>query len=397
VGGKLVLIPERAAVVRLIFDLCLAGYGSKVIAKKLTDEGVKPLGRVGRWRRNYVGLILADRRALGELQPRLRDGTKDGGPIPNYYPAVVTEDEWQRSRGAALQRKIRRGRVSKVPNPFAGLLRDARDGGTYFLQGRPAGVKGGMRYVLFNTGAWEGNARGHAFPYDVFERAVLSLLAEIDPHEILNGDHGPDETQARAGELARLEQKIAELEAELLKGDVAALARVLRTLEEQKRDVVARLAEARQKAANPLSEAWGECQSLIGALDAAPDPEDARVRLRTALRRIIDSVWLLVVPRPRRPRKVRRDRKLKGKTTGAYWDRLCAVQIWFADGRRHRDYLIHYRPPAARAKERGGLWQAVAFAGVAGVGDLDLRQRDHAAKLEKALLALDLDAGADPA
>ena len=63
--------------------------------------------------------------------------------------------------------------------------------------------------------------------------------------EILNGDQGPDETLVLAGQLAGIEARIAELEAELLKGDVAALARVLRQLEEQKKTLVAELAAAR--------------------------------------------------------------------------------------------------------------------------------------------------------
>jgi hypothetical protein len=41
-------------------------------------------------------------------------------------------------------------------------------------------------------------------------------------------------------------------------------------LEEQKRDLASRLAEAREATAHPLSEAWGECRSLLDALAAGP-------------------------------------------------------------------------------------------------------------------------------
>src|SRR5262249_30246195 len=83
---------------------------------------------------------------------------------------------------------------------------------------------------------------------------ALPLLAEVDPREVTGREDVPDEVMVLSGELARVEAKVAELEAELLNGDVAALARVLRKLEGQKRDLAGKLSEARQKASHPLSE-----------------------------------------------------------------------------------------------------------------------------------------------
>ena len=48
-----------------IFALAAAGYGSACIVKKLTEEGIRPFGTGGRWSRTYVVMILADRRAEG--------------------------------------------------------------------------------------------------------------------------------------------------------------------------------------------------------------------------------------------------------------------------------------------------------------------------------------------
>jgi hypothetical protein len=36
-------------------------------------------------------MILGDGRVLGELRPHRRDRSPAGDPIPNYYPAAVTE------------------------------------------------------------------------------------------------------------------------------------------------------------------------------------------------------------------------------------------------------------------------------------------------------------------
>jgi hypothetical protein len=93
--------------------------------------------------------------------------------------------------------------------------------------------------------------------------------------------------------------------------------------------------------------------------------------LRAALRRIIERIWILVVPRGT--------------------NRLAAVQIWFADGEHHRDYFVFHRPPRSNGKAtKPGFWRAWSLAEVAVPGDLDLRDRGHARRLEKALTELDL-------
>jgi DNA invertase Pin-like site-specific DNA recombinase len=375
--GELRLIPERAAVVKRIFTMA-ASYGIAGTVKRLTGEGVPAFGesvvRPGRkraaysgvWVRAYVAKILKDRRALGEYQPR-RGRKPEGDPVPGYFPAVVTEAEFLAARAGAEQRRRMPGRVAHHVNVFASLVKNARDGDTYFATtNRARGVR-----VMVNTAGAEGRSRQWSFPADTFEWAVLSRLAEIDPQEILNGDHAPDEALTLAGELAGVEGRIAGLEAELAEGDIPSLARALRSLEARRKDLAERLAAARQKAANPLSEAWGETQSLAAALEAAPDPEDARLRLRAALRRVVDSVWVLV--------------------TGTQRDRVCAAQVWFAGGQRCRSYLIAHRQPHgnASAKRPGGRW-VYDLADVAKPDDLDLRKRDHARRLEKVLAAFDL-------
>src|SRR5262249_3371835 len=140
-------------------------------------------------------------------------------------------------------------------------------------------------------------------------------------------------------------------------------------LEAQKADIASRLTAAQQKAAHPLRDAWGECQSLLAVLASAPDPRDARLRLRCTLGRIVESIWMLIVPRRR--------------------DRLCAVQIWFTGGKRCRSYFIFYK---SASFQRKGQWWAHSLAEVVRPGELDLRDRDHARRLEEALASLDLRA-----
>src|SRR5262249_48613789 len=164
-GGKLALIPEKAAVVKHIFALAAAGYGYCSICRKLNDDGVPPFGDFeeylderdpdnprtrrrakkggrlggGRWGIHYLARLLNDRRAVGEYQPRTRERKPDGPPVPGYYPAAVTEDEYLAAQGAAdTRRKKGKGgrerkahRIGKHINLFAGLVKNARDGDDY--------------------------------------------------------------------------------------------------------------------------------------------------------------------------------------------------------------------------------------------------------------------------
>lgn len=72
---------------------------------------------------------------IGEYQPcrgRGSDREPDGDPVANYYPAAV-DDKTFYAVEAALRSRVEaaRGRRGQHVNPFAGLFRDARDGGAF--------------------------------------------------------------------------------------------------------------------------------------------------------------------------------------------------------------------------------------------------------------------------
>jgi DNA invertase Pin-like site-specific DNA recombinase len=381
------LILERAAAIKRILALATAGYGMTRIVKQLNADGIhafgdreqdepdedgsihyrkvggKPFG-CGEWRTSYVRSILSDRRVLGELQPCDRDGKPKGDPIPGYYPPVVTEGEFYAARAAVLGRKNggtanRQGRLGNdVANLFAGLLRNARDGSTYYAAIRvdrprsdrphggkrphpPANGKPYVTRVLRTQSGIEGRGHNHTFPYAVFERAVLSRLQELDPADVLGQDKPADVTVLQ-GELDYVKERRAKLAA-LLRGDddVDELVAELRRLKDREAELLGQLDEAQERAAKPLEETWRVAQSLVGLLDGAAgeDREDRRLRLRAALRRMVDSVWLLVVPRGR--------------------DKVAAVQIRFEGGGR-REYLVWHRGPQANQNGRDEGWYRLA-------------------------------------
>jgi DNA invertase Pin-like site-specific DNA recombinase len=368
------LVPDRAAVIRRIFELATAGYGMTSIVKRLNVDGVPAFGGYeedeegrrrkkadgtpwgcGEWRTRYVWNILKDRRALGEYQPYDAAGRPKGEPIPGYYPVVVTEAEYYAARAAVVAHRRpgredgsagagpnRQGRIGNgVPNLFSGLLRDARGGGTYRAAGRQD--NGCVGRVLINSSYEDGKGRAVTFPLNTFERAILSQLAELDPAEVLPRP-GPAEADLLRGELERARERKAALEAELLRGDVAAvpaIAAALRVVEALVADLEAKVDDAKEEAARPLEGTWRDAANLALLLDGCPpeEREDLRLRLRAALRRMLESVWLLVVPRGR--------------------DRLAAVQVRFAGGGM-REYLIHHHGPRGNQSGRVPGWWRVA-------------------------------------
>ncbi len=368
--GKYRFKPGAKALVQRVYAMAAGGSGGRAIAGTLNGEGVTNF--VGRpWDEMYVRKVLTSRATVGEYQP-MRGGRgareADGPPVPNYFPAAVTEAEWYTVRNAMAARKNRGSRpLKEFPNPFATLLKDARDGGPINITSR-VDDHGGLYRVLIPGGSKRGTSavRFVSFPYDAFERAILSKLKEIDPAEILPADDG---TASRVVELAgkagEIGGRIDQLKARLRDGDLAALD-VLREWEGEYRRVADELSVARAEAANPLAEAWGEARSLADVLET----NDTRLRLRAALRRVVSSVWCLFVAR--------------GST------RLAAVQVWFAGDAEHRDYLIHHRPArgGTGADRLAARTHCRSFVAPAGPGKLDFRRRADAKAVEAWLAEL---------
>jgi DNA invertase Pin-like site-specific DNA recombinase len=372
-GDHIVAIPGRALVVKRIFRAARQGKGLIAIAKELNADGVPTFGRSAAWNPSTLFKVLHSRAAAGEYQPYTRVGGKrrpDGDPIQGYYPRVVTDAEWWAAKRGLETRYHGGGRAGvRGWNPFGGLLYDARDGQKMYVTSKSKR----SRHALVNYGAARGmpGTKYITFPLDSFVAAVLGQLREVDVKEITEDDDG--DTAARvvelAGQLAEVESRTATLQAELESGrqEVRAAVDVLRKLEERRDALNGELARARAEANNPQAEAWGECHTLTDALARSPDQDETRLRLRAVIRRVVKEVQcLFVAPRPR--------------------FRIAAVQVWFAGGRPHRDYLIADRSGAGNANgKRTGEWVVRSLALPGAEEEFDLRRREDIRDLERFL------------
>jgi DNA invertase Pin-like site-specific DNA recombinase len=363
--GQLVLDEEKAAVVRRIFALAIQGCGTHLIVRKLTEENVKPISGRKHWTRTYLHLILTGRASVGEFQ-MTRHGEPDGPPIIDYYPRVVDEETWQKANASLASRKGRAGRVGKkVAALFTGLLFDARTQSKLLAvsQGRGGAKTKRRRRVLASADGTEGRFSNVTFPADVFEKAILKLLKEIKPADVI-GDEPESKSTTLLTEVGTLKARLKEIEDELTGEDEPSptLLRAAKTLDAKLKEKEKELLEAQREELSPKSAAWKEAQDLI---DLATD-EPTRLRLRGLLRQIVDSMWVLIVALP-----------------GSH-ERIAMVQIHFAGGAK-RGYGIRFVAASPKRKEK---WEALSKFLLTAIGKLDLRDREQAKDMEQAILSV---------
>ena len=126
---------QRVEVIKQILEYSIAGMGQRKIASLLNETKVEPFTKNGIWNAAYIRALQHNRSLLGEFQPRHK-GEPVGKVIPDYYPAVVSEDLFYRAQTAAAKRLSpqsggRRGPV--FSNLFTGMCKCGHCGGTFRL------------------------------------------------------------------------------------------------------------------------------------------------------------------------------------------------------------------------------------------------------------------------
>jgi DNA invertase Pin-like site-specific DNA recombinase len=337
VNGQLVPIPERVAAIKRIFELVvIAGYGRARIIAQLLKEKVPAFGPSGKWTTPYLNRILNDRRVLGEFQPRKANAVPDGGVIKGYYPRLIDDEQFELARVAQSGRRGFGGgrkptRLRKYVNVFQSLLVCANDGEGMCL--RNHGTAARLDLILSNTAGPDGRAKQtFTFPYLLFEEAVLAMLQEVDPKQVLAKDKVTvrQEDVLRA-KLLNIRADMAQLKASLRLKYSKSIDAVLRDTEKAEEAIASQLQEELAKSARPTEKAWDKLPSLVGLIRSEGD--EARLRLRPILGSVVEEAWLLFCRR------------------GSY--QLCEAQFYFVAGAgARRDYFLIYQARAFRRPRR---------------------------------------------
>lgn len=296
-------VPAKVAGVRKIIEWALSGIGMGIITRKL-NEGKFPTmkEKAKHWHTSSVHKILTNRALFGEYQPMfsnrhtaIKDRKPDGLPIPNYYPPLITEDEFYRIQAGLDSRKtinkFGQGRQSlKVSNLFGKLIKCAKSGST---MGR---IDKGKKAIpsLVATAARAGVIKKETFPYSAFEHHFLHWLVEISPED-LSTTKQISESKKRLlsvrGKLTEIESKLKKFKTRLLEEeDNDTLLDVVSELTKKRKELKAE--EESLKGETSRHDPAIEAIDVISTLANAKGDEEIELRhkLKSLLNDLIEVI-----------------------------------------------------------------------------------------------------------
>lgn len=206
--AKIVVVEDRANIVRQIFQWAIDGWGYNRIARELSARRVKPWGRAG-WSRTRIMKIIKNRAVLGEYQPHRYEGgsygkrVPDGEVVKEYYPRVVSDYEFARAQPSVTGNPG--GRFGKWCRLLTGLIVDPK--------GRP------MHVHARSQNAYSAYVTAHNYlapderPFrwsgEHLERCVVAACHEVDWNRLYSGDTSArDRLDALLYEITREEAEI---------------------------------------------------------------------------------------------------------------------------------------------------------------------------------------------
>ncbi|EIZ79243.1 Resolvase domain protein [Novosphingobium sp. Rr 2-17] len=205
---------ECAAVVRQIFELCIAGRGCENITRHLNAQRVPSFKHGDGWSASTVRLLLTDRRTIGELQLHTKVGGPRrpvGDPIKGYFAnedgeTVVSEETYYLAQAEISKRwsGARAGKKGKVPNLLVGVARCQCGRKMEFRDKSSRNRSGDKSVFLICSGAQRRRAcdNRHHFTYLQTESLILDWVSDITM---------TDDEASRAGVATiKLAAKIAE-------------------------------------------------------------------------------------------------------------------------------------------------------------------------------------------
>lgn len=285
--GNRVLIPERAKVVRHIFELFVSGTGQQGIAKAFTRDKLPTFGRSSQWHKSYIAKILRSQTVIGTLTHV--DGTRREG----YYPAAIDGELWQRAQTLIETDGRRAGRPKGstllIRNVLAGLAKCPKCGNamTRVWKGssrKKAGVPKLVCTWAKLGGTWVCPYVSVSLPMieAALQRAARTPLPKAD--ETLR-----DQLQNRHGELEGIESVIEDLVAAVEKSASKALLKRLKEREEQRDRLSAELAVLEKQAEDSDSKLFKRrVERYRAAMTAKPfDVGAANVALREMVSKVV--------------------------------------------------------------------------------------------------------------
>jgi|GEM_PF-1541789 len=305
VDGQRVIIEARAAVVRRIYQMCIDGMGLRSIAIELNKDKANTRWTRGEWTQSYISLLLRGRKALGEYLPKSvneRGRRMPCGEWRPMYDAIITQEIWLRAQASLDSRNNCTGgphRMAMV-NVLQGFVycahhNDGQRCGAKLTTRSADGRRSNKRRLVCSSYHRGGGCTcGTTYDYDSLFNGVLDNVLHLALPAPMESNAGESSVAVAQAELARKRARMDQLADKLIEQDDPVMQRAYdrfkQQIDEDAADLKRLQAIVQQDVAKRPSE---ELIQEIAALRAAlPTDEEARRRTNTALREMIDGIFL---------------------------------------------------------------------------------------------------------
>jgi DNA invertase Pin-like site-specific DNA recombinase len=288
-GGQ--LIPERAAVVRRIFEMYTGGMGKHSIAAALNTDKVPTWGigkrRAMHWHQSYIQKILRSETVIGTMTPHTDDGTvrTPQAPIAGYYPAAIDRELWDRAQSMLGAGRTRQAVAGRVQNILGGLAKCPICGGSMTRVAKGVRSKPKLVCASAKAGGWTG-CTYVSVGLDAITAALVHTAAQPWPSRT----EGLDDAlrDAEAGLEATLEQ-IDNVSEAIARRPSSALESKLAALETARDNAQAELSRLQVQASQTETRLLKKREARYrAALSAVPlDVAAANATLKECLHKVV--------------------------------------------------------------------------------------------------------------
>jgi len=315
------IVPDRADIVKQIFQMSYDGQGIVTIARHLNKTKTPAFRSSKGWCQSTVRKILSSRSVIGEYQPHIyRKGMSKPEPVgdvvTDYFPAIIDKDIYNAVQARFANGTHVAGRTAKVQNLFGGITTCG------YCGSRMDVVKKGNYpkevHYLVCTSARKGVGCSYiSIKCNEIEDAFLTFCREKELLDVLNLEGERDKERqkgllhqisAKEGELISINKKLDILNEELLDTTDKSIRKhfkdqltVFIHLKENLEQFITQL----NREVTDINQSFEDVDTRIrNILDIVRDVNESaseeeritfRIKLRNSLRQIIKQV--LVYPR----------------------------------------------------------------------------------------------------
>jgi DNA invertase Pin-like site-specific DNA recombinase len=313
--GEFHPIPDRVELVKRIYTMAQNGSGYVTITKTLNLENQPTFDSRGRtskgWYSGYVVRILKNPSVYGQFTPHIRVDGKSvpQEPIENYYPEIISQDDFFAVQAAISSRRGKGGQVGRQINILANIVKCGKCGGSAIRinkSGKQASIDKHYKWVavVCDSGRRGVNDCGWVpWKLDELEKTILEEITELDLDLVLDNEASDKSLAILKRNIQSLSEQIVTIQkqkerlVDAIAGgdtglkDITDRIRSLSTQEDDliaTRDILSQEYDVESQRLSSMTRSQNEIKKLVDRLD----DNDVRLKLQTEVRRLVDKIVL---------------------------------------------------------------------------------------------------------